>query len=412
MSGFTYKQTEYLNKATHRWNVKSGATRSGKTYLDYYVIPKRIRRVANMDGLIVLLGNTKGTLQRNIIEPLQKIWGTQLVSDIRTDNTAILFGEKCYCLGADKVNQVDKIRGSSIKYCYGDEVVTWHQDVFEMLKSRLDKDYSKFDGTCNPDNPKHWFKTFIDSDADIYSQHYTIDDNTFLPKQVSDNLKKEYYGTVFYDRYILGKWKAAEGIIYRQFADEPDKFIIDKAPEIVFATIGVDFGGNKSAHAFVCNGFTKNMGEVITLDEFYLKEEISPTDLEKHFVEFVKRNKAKYNIYECFCDSAETTLIQGLRAAITNARIDIDVRKALKCNIVNRINFYNNIISHNRYKILKHCVNTIEALSTAVWDSKSITDQRLDDGSINIDSLDALEYTTELYQNDIIDIGVINGYGY
>ena len=146
---FTAKQREFLDNANHRWNIKEGATRSGKTYLDYFVIPKRIRRVAGLPGLTVILGNTKGTLQRNVIEPLQDMYGTELVSSIRSDNTAMLFGEKCYCLGADKANQVDRIRGASIKYCYGDEIATWHEDVFTMLKSRLDKPYSKFDGTLN-----------------------------------------------------------------------------------------------------------------------------------------------------------------------------------------------------------------------------------------------------------------------
>ena len=153
--GFTPKQREFLDNANHRWNIKEGATRSGKTYLDYFVIPRRIRRVAGLPGLIVILGNTKGTLQRNIIEPLQDMYSTELVSSIRSDNTAMLFGEKAYCLGADKVNQVNRIRGSSIKYCYGDEMATWHEDVFTMLKSRLDKPYSRFDGTLNPENPHH-----------------------------------------------------------------------------------------------------------------------------------------------------------------------------------------------------------------------------------------------------------------
>lgn len=210
-------QREYFDNATHRWNVKQGATRSGKTFMDYFVIPKRIRNVIGRDGLVVLLGNTRGTLQRNIIEPLQNIWGVGMVSNIRSDNTAMLFGEKCFCLGADKVNQVDRLHGSSIKYCYGDEVVTWHQDVFEMLKSRLDKPYSCFDGTCNPDNPRHWFKAFLDSSADIFQQHYTIDDNPYLDPVFVDNLKSEYAGTVYYDRYILGRWALAEGLIYPMF---------------------------------------------------------------------------------------------------------------------------------------------------------------------------------------------------
>ena len=100
----TPKQNEYIRCANHRWNIKSGATRSGKTYMDIaYVIPSRIRERIGKDGLCVFLGNTQGTLTRNIIEPLQKMWGTKLVGNIRSDNTANIFGERVYCLGAIKL---------------------------------------------------------------------------------------------------------------------------------------------------------------------------------------------------------------------------------------------------------------------------------------------------------------------
>ena len=61
-----------------------------------------------------------------------------------------------------------------------------------MLKSRLDKEYSCFDGTCNPAGPGHWFKQFLDSGADVFSQQYGIDDNPFLPESVRAALKREY----------------------------------------------------------------------------------------------------------------------------------------------------------------------------------------------------------------------------
>ena len=64
---FTPMQQEYFRNATHRWNAKTGATRSGKTYMDYYVIPKRIRNVAGKPGDILLLGHTQGTLVRNVL---------------------------------------------------------------------------------------------------------------------------------------------------------------------------------------------------------------------------------------------------------------------------------------------------------------------------------------------------------
>ena len=162
------KQKEFWNNCNCRWNIKTGATRSGKTYLDYYIIPKRIRACKG-DGLIVLLGNTQGTIERNVLEPMRSIWGS-LVGTISSNNKAKLFGRDVYVLGADKKNQVARIQGAGIEYCYGDEITTWSQDVFQMLKSRLDKPNSCFDGTCNPDSPNHWFKEFLESKANIYHQ--------------------------------------------------------------------------------------------------------------------------------------------------------------------------------------------------------------------------------------------------
>lgn len=81
---FSKKQLDFLNNGNHRWNIKSGAVRSGKTYMDIaFVIPCRIRAVIGKEGLVVFLGNTKGTIQRNVIEPLQQMYGESLVSSIR-----------------------------------------------------------------------------------------------------------------------------------------------------------------------------------------------------------------------------------------------------------------------------------------------------------------------------------------
>lgn len=52
------KQREYLAGCAHRWNIKTGATGSGKTYVDYLaVIPKRLLALRGR-GAAVLLGNT------------------------------------------------------------------------------------------------------------------------------------------------------------------------------------------------------------------------------------------------------------------------------------------------------------------------------------------------------------------
>ena len=220
----TEKQKEYLRNCNHRWNVKTGATGSGKSFVDMAAtIPKRIEACRG-EGLIVLMGNTRGTLDRNILEPMRDIW-RGCVGSIRSDNTVMIFGKKCYALGADNKKHVARIQGATFEYVYGDEITTWSEDVFQMLKSRLRCEHSHFDGTCNPDNPGHWFKEFLESDADIYQQSYVIDDGV-LPADVVEQLKKEYSGTIYYDRFILGLWAAATGIIYPMYAES-----VQEAPE-------------------------------------------------------------------------------------------------------------------------------------------------------------------------------------
>ena len=400
------KQREFLDNADRRWNVKYGATRSGKTYLDYYVIPKRIRNVTNEQGLIVILGNTKGTLQRNVIEPLQDIWGTELVSDIKSDNTAFLFGEKCYCLGADNKKHINKIRGSSFKYCYGDEVATWDEGVFQMLKSRLDKSYSKFDGTCNPEGPSHWFKKFLDGDADIYQQKYTLYDNPFLAKEVLQNLETEYRGTVFFDRYILGDWKAAEGTIYMLFADKTQDFLVDKPrEELAIVTIGVDYGAGKSKIKFVASGITYNFRNVYVLDEMDLSGVYDPEQIYEKFIEFYKRVYDKYDKCQyAFCDygALGNVITLGLIRRCQKERLPVQVVDCSKGLINDRIFLSSTLMAQKRFYILRKNTIITKAFQDALWNDKK-PDERLDDGTTDIDSLDAFEYSINSFYENLIN---------
>lgn len=400
-------QREYRDNANRRWNIKTGATRSGKTWLDIaYIIPKRIMDTRGLPGLTVLLGNTKGTLQRNVIEPMQEIFGASRVGSIRSDNTSEIFGERVHCLGADNKKHVDRIRGSSIKYCYGDEIVTWNPEVFDMLKSRLDKPYSVFDGTCNPEGPQHWFKKFLDSDADIYQQQYTIDDNPFLPPSFVHALKQEYAGTVLYQRYILGLWVAAEGAIYTQWCDDEERFLkaVDRS-EIIRSIIGVDFGGNGSASSFVCIGVLRGYIGVAILREYYHKGVTTPTEQEAEFVRFARECKEDYGCREAYCDSAEQTLIAGFKAAALKAGLFIDIKNAKKGEIINRIRFTLRLMGRGAFFVDPGCKHLREALTAAVYNPKKITkDERLDDGTTNIDSLDAMEYACEPVMDAIISV--------
>ena len=393
------KQKEFWNNANHRWNIKSGATRSGKTYLDYFLIPKRIRATKGQ-GLIVILGNTRGTLERNILDPMRQIYGNKLVGNISSDNTVILFGKKVYALGADKRNQVARIHGAGIEYCYGDEITTWSEEVFQILKSRLDKPNSCFDGTCNPDHPNHWFKEFLDSDADIYHQHYIIDDNPFLDPFFVEQIKKEYAGTVYYDRFILGKWTRAEGVIYRLFADDPEKYeiAVEEAKNRPYQEInvGVDFGGNKSKHAFVATGIAPKYQEVVVLVSERHDAKVDPEELNRLFLDFLKRVIAMYGRVDyVYPDSAEQVLIRGFKAAVKKEKINAIIRNAEKIEIRDRIRLVSALISQGRFFYTKDAYTVRDALAEAVWDKSKNEDVRLDDGTTDIDTLDALEYSIE-----------------
>ena len=108
---------------------------------------------------------------------------------------------------------------------------------------------------------------------------------------------------------------------------------------------------------------------------------------------------------EAYCDSAEQTLISGLETACIQARVAIDIRNAIKGPINDRIAFYNSLIAQYRWKVMKHCKHTIEAFEQAVYDDKKKNqDIRLDDGLMNVDSLDSCEYSTESVQGDILYI--------
>ena len=450
------KQREYLAACNHRWNFKIGATGSGKSWLDYaVVIPKRLLALKG-EGAAVLLGNTQSTLSRNILDPMREIWGEALVGTISSDNTARLFGRKVYVLGADKRNQVARIQGMTIEYAYGDEVTTWNEDLFQMLKTRLRCAHSHFDGTANPADPHHWLKHFIDSGADILCQTSTIDDNPTLDPAFVAQLKQELAGTVYYARFILGQWCAAEGIIYRIFADSQaagdGRFLWPQDKPLPAGTrvqIGVDFGGNGSQHAFVAVGILPAAAGVVAL----CSDRVDPkgTDtafLAGKFLDFVRQVFAGWGeIHAVWCDSAEQVLIASLRSALLDTKfswlagrvynakkIEINDRIRLTCILMGRaaeplpaaetgeaergqrsgfLQGRGDARSKNqqaqpgggRFWYMPGAASLVEALSTALWSGQTPgQDQRLDDGTTDIDSLDAFEYTIERERNRLLNL--------
>lgn len=375
MITLTDKQKEYARNAKSRWGIKCGAVRSGKSFVDTaHVIPDRILERKGNSGLAVILGVSKSTIERNVLQPMREIYGHKRVGSINSENVAILFGEKVYCLGAEKVSQVAKVQGASFKYCYGDEVAKWNQEVFEMVKSRLDKSYSCFDGSLNPENPTHWLKKFIDSDADIYLQQYTLFDNPYLPRDFVENLCREYAGTVYYDRLVMGKWTRAEGLIYQTFTDE-NLYDDDTRPVALY---------NQSIRVIACDYGTTNPcvfldtyddGDTIWVDNEYrwdsksneAKHTGQPQKTDSQYadamVEFMGREPER--ICGIIVDPSAASFIAELRGrGLVVTPGDNEV--------LDGIRVVSSMFARKKVRVHRRCKGLIEELKSYVWDDKAI----------------------------------------
>lgn len=400
------KQAEFIREGNKRWNFKIGATGTGKTYLDFtYLIPQRLRARHGKEGLNAIIGVTQQTVERNVLEPMRNYWGTELVGEIRKGESKVkLFGEDAYILGAEKVSQVAKIRGATLKYCYGDEVVDWNVEVFQLLKSRLRTEQSVFDGTGNPQYPKHWLKKFLDSDADIYNQKYILDDNPFLPAGFAESLKKEYQGTVYYNRYILGEWCNAEGLLFSQYANKPQNWEVLKLPAFCMVNIGLDIGGTKSHSTLAATGIEVGYKSICTFLEkkiIHRKGSIDTNMLCMAVVEMIKTLcMLGYYPKFVFVDNAEQVILNSIRGYVVRSGYSVQVLDCKKIEGKDRILVYNLLFNQHRMTFRNVPVIT-EALSTALYDDKKDDDAILDDFTTDIDSFDAHFYSWSYFMDYI-----------
>ncbi len=399
--------------------IADGAIRSGKTLsmsLSFVMWAMETFTYQNLG----MCGKTIGSFRRNVLFWLKLMLRSRgyKVKDHRADNLVIVsrgdVTNYFYIFGGKDERSQDLIQGITLAGVFFDEVALMPESFVNQATGRCSVDGSKFWFNCNPDNPFHWFKVnWIDKvkEKQLIYLHFTMDDNLSLSEKIKERYRSMFVG-VFFKRFILGLWVAAEGVIYTLFVDDKEAFIIDELTETIkIATIGVDFGGSKSAHSFTLTGFTPGYKKVIVLDEYYHNNvkngRLSPEQLNKAFVDFVRRAKTKYSVYEVYCDSAEQTLIEGLTVAAVKEHLGVEIKDAIKGPINDRIAFYNSLMAQGRFLIMRHCKNTIQALSEAVYDAKKLTeDVRLDDGTTNIDSLDSMEYTTETVQSQIMYLGL------
>ena len=418
------KQIDFIYNEDKRLNLLSGSVRSGKTYVS---LLKWAIFVGSMpkDSEFLMVGKTLTSLKRNCLGLLQDLVGKKNFTFSISQKTASLFGRTIWLEGANDERAEAKIRGMTLAGAYVDELTQIPEDFYRMLLSRLSVKNAKLYATTNPDAPNHWVKVDLIDNDEIEKQvwNFTLDDNVILRnenEEYFENLKKEYQsmGGVFYERFILGRWVLAEGLIYKQFANNTEMFLRDQAVDeygnkinFLIISIGIDYGATKGETEFKATGITPMFKEVWTIGEKKLAGLYTPEAIYEEFIKFYREIVQKYGkVTHAFGDygALGQVLTYGLNKRLQEQGIPLLVDDCIKGQIIDRIYMDEMLFAQGRRFILRKCKYLIEAYQQAVWDDKK-PDTRLDDGTTPIDDLDASEYSMFPFYDKLM-VNIRGGY--
>ena len=390
------KQKKFLKDDLHRINLLYGSVRSGKTWISLLKWAIWVGQQAP-DKQFLMVGKTITTLKRNCLVLLEELIGDNITYSI-SQKKAVIFGRTVWLEGANDERSESKIRGMTLMGVYVDELTQIPQDFYLMALSRLSEKGAVFLATTNPDHPKHYVKTeIIDNDLlDKQVIKFLIDDNIFLDETYKDNLKKEYTG-VFYQRFILGEFVRAEGIIFTEFANSPDRWIIKRedVPK-TFRTVevGFDIGGNGSAYALTCTGQGYDGVQYRLKAQKKQAEDMAMDDIEKFVVEFCEECERVYGVKIGMINCDHVAVI--VNTINDNTRYTADL--CYKPPLEDRVFLYSKLFSTDKIKLVDGmCDDLIEEMQNLVFDDKSDRAIPLDDGSMQIDTYDSACYSESSY---------------
>ena len=390
------KQKKFLKDDLHRINLLYGSVRSGKTWISLLKWAIWIGQQAS-DKQFLMVGKTITTLKRNCLVLLEELIGDNITYSI-SQKKAVIFGRTVWLEGANDERSESKIRGMTLMGVYVDELTQIPQDFYLMALSRLSEKGAVFLATTNPDHPKHYVKTeIIDNDLlDKQVIKFLIDDNIFLDEAYKENLKKEYTG-VFYQRFILGDFVRAEGIIFPEFANDPDRWIIkreDVPKTFRMVEVGFDIGGNGSAYALTCTGQGYDGVQYRLKAEKRQAEDMAMDDIEKFVVEFCEECERIYGVKIGMINCDHVAVIVNTINDNTKYTADLCYKPPLE----DRVFLYSKLFSTDKIKFVEGmCGDLIEEMQNLVFDDKSDKAIPLDDGSMQIDTYDSACYSESSY---------------
>lgn len=330
-------------------------------------------------------------------------------------------------VGAMMESSFKSIRGNSYGMWIATEInlhaKSFVQEAFNRTIAAVDR---KIFWDLNPDNPKSWIYTeYIDKYASKNAAgefiggynygHFTIDDNINITEHRKEEIKSQYdTSSIWYKRDILGLRIPADGIIFQSFANNPQKYTVAQVDtsRITSINIGIDFGGNKSKTVFVATAFLDGFKELAVIDDYKIeggKGEISSEIINADFIAFVRRLYRHFNpllIKFAWADNENQAVINSLRFACINAKLFVKVVDCYKAPRNDRIAVLTSLMAQGRFWVMPNCKNVIGSLSEQIWDPKAVgKDERLDDGTCDIDTADALEYSFSKFIKPLLAAG-------
>jgi phage terminase large subunit len=321
---------------------------------------------------------------------------------------------------------------TSITVSDGHLVWAWIEEAYELHDeaafNKLDLSfrgevpyplYKQLTLTLNPWSDTTWIKPkffdYPDEETFILTTNYTH--NEFLDDK--DRAIFEKMKAKSPRRYAiegLGEWGIAQGLIYGIFNDNPDNFFISDIPKdekIAIITVGLDYGSGeigdgtrKGKTVLQAAAITMGFAKVYAIDEAYFKKDYDADEVSLWVIKFLAELKEKYKtdivLYAEWAGSM--ALNNQIRKKIReNGLIGISIHNCYKGLINDRIDLEQILLSEKRLYFTDKVPGLKAAYSTALWDIEKQKKEgkpiRLDNGTSDIDSLDAHEYSINSYTN-------------
>lgn len=256
------------------------------------------------------------------------------------------------------------------------------ESFYNQATGRLSIEDSKCFCTCNPNSPYHWFYRNVImklKEKNGLYVHFIMEDNTTLSEETINRYKTMYSG-VFYDRYILGKWVLAQGLIYDMFNKKLNIVRQEDIPydDAVSWCIAVDYGtGNATVFLLMMKD---SKGIIYVCKEYYFAgrkeaEEANDYEAQKTDLEFAEDMKSFIGVNYAITNQHYRTIDIMVDPAASSFKLQL-VKLHMRAKNANNevINGIRNVatyIKNGELKIAKDCIHTIKEIYTYSWDEKA-----------------------------------------